>query len=87
VADACLAERPDLRHLRDAQERIDTAHRIGDEQYLQMCRGEEVHRIAERLGAAAFLWTAGGPMPSRHESGTSSVRAHAAPRTYALVED
>ena len=59
VADACLVERPDLRHPRHAQERIDAAHGIGDEEYMQLCRGEQVHKITEPLGGAAFAWTAG----------------------------
>lgn len=59
VADACLAQRADLRHPRDAQEPIDAAHAISDEHYLQMCRGEEVHRLVERLGPFASAWTAG----------------------------
>jgi hypothetical protein len=59
VADACLAERPDLRHPLDAQKGIDTAHRLGDEQYLQMCRGQDVQKLAEPLGPGGLAWTAG----------------------------
>ena len=59
MAEACLADRPDLRHPHEAQAAIDAAHQIGDAQYLQMCHGENVHKSAQRLGDAAFAWTAG----------------------------
>ena len=52
VANACLAERPDLRPPLDAQEGIDTAHGLGDEQYLQLCGARRSSSSAEPLGAA-----------------------------------
>ncbi len=59
VADACLAERPDLRHPLEAKKASTRHTGLGDEQYLQMCRDEEVHELAGPLGAAGFAWTAG----------------------------
>jgi predicted secreted protein len=63
VADACLSERPGLRHPFDDQVSIDTAHRISDEHYLQTCRGDNVDSIVDWVGLAASAWTVGQAKP------------------------
>ena len=58
IADACLVERPDLRHPLSEQAEIDRAHTVSDDEYRRACRGEPAPALTSGDAFPAMMWRA-----------------------------
>jgi hypothetical protein len=56
IADACTAEKPELRYPASAQEPSDAMASITDGEYLDLCAGADPIPILGRHGIALSFW-------------------------------
>ncbi|MGD9752233.1 MAG: SDR family NAD(P)-dependent oxidoreductase [Acidimicrobiia bacterium] len=55
VANACLAPQPELRFPRAAQDLVNAAQRVSDDDYRRLCRGESLDAAVQEL-PTGFMW-------------------------------